>query len=141
MPPKLSKWKILFLALVILSLYAWGGLIWLTGISSQQSRVKIETKARAATFTVEAFPPSPANASPIAIPVIGSTMIGADGAILVYVPEGEFAMGSDVDLNEQPVHRVKLDAFWIDQTEITNELFAVFVDCFLQVKNSTFAAH
>ncbi len=27
-----------------------------------------------------------------------------------------------------PVHTVYLDAFWIDQTEVTNEMFARFVE-------------
>jgi formylglycine-generating enzyme required for sulfatase activity len=59
---------------------------------------------------------------------IGSTMIGKDNATLVYVPEGEFTMGSDVDSYEQPIHKVTLDAFWIDQTEVTNANYAKCVD-------------
>ena len=40
---------------------------------------------------------------------------------MVFVPQGEFAIGSTAgDINEQPVHRVFLDAFWIDQVEVTN---------------------
>jgi eukaryotic-like serine/threonine-protein kinase len=57
---------------------------------------------------------------------IGSTMIGKDNAILVYVPEGEFTMGSDGSFNSiaDPEHQVNLDAFWIDQTEVTNAMYA-----------------
>jgi formylglycine-generating enzyme required for sulfatase activity len=62
----------------------------------------------------------------------------ADGMVMVYVPAGEFQMGStddEVDYalqlcygdcerywfdGEQPVHTVVLDGFWIDQTEVTN---------------------
>lgn len=44
-----------------------------------------------------------------------------DDAVYVYVPEGEFTMGSgDGEEHEQPVHRVYLDAFWIMRTEVTN---------------------
>ncbi len=48
-----------------------------------------------------------------------------DGMILVYVPAGEFPMGSsDIDGEafsyEKPQHKVYLDAFWIDRTEVTN---------------------
>lgn len=44
---------------------------------------------------------------------------------MVYVPAGEFWMGSaDADRNaqndERPQHIVYLDAFWIDRTEVTN---------------------
>ena len=66
----------------------------------------------------------------------------ADGMVMVYVPAGEFQMGSDDDEvdyalelcdehdieycpqhlfeDEQPAHSVSLDGFWIDQTEVTN---------------------
>ena len=44
-----------------------------------------------------------------------------DDAVYVYVPEGEFTMGSgDGGANEQPVHKIFLDAFWIMRTEVTN---------------------
>lgn len=54
---------------------------------------------------------------------IGSTMIGEDGVTLVYVPEGEFTMGSDDNSDERPVHTVYVDAFWIGQTEVTNKQY------------------
>jgi formylglycine-generating enzyme required for sulfatase activity len=47
-----------------------------------------------------------------------------DGAVMVYVPAGEFLMGStedDPDVKgprERPQHTVYLDAFWIDRTEV-----------------------
>ncbi len=55
-----------------------------------------------------------------------------DGMTMVYVPEGMFIMGSDVSMDEQPVHNVTLDAFWMDQTEVTNSMYAKCVqagDC------------
>ena len=56
---------------------------------------------------------------------IGSTITGKDGMTLMYVPEGEFTMGSDTGfLPEKPAHTIYLDAFWIDQTEVTNEQYA-----------------
>jgi formylglycine-generating enzyme required for sulfatase activity len=44
---------------------------------------------------------------------------------MVYVPAGDFVMGAANDdpvagQHEKPEHVVHLDAFWIDQTEITN---------------------
>ncbi|MCX6054360.1 MAG: SUMF1/EgtB/PvdO family nonheme iron enzyme, partial [Chloroflexi bacterium] len=47
-----------------------------------------------------------------------------DGMTLLLVPEGEFTMGSDVNTDEQPIHAVYLDSFWIDQTEVTNAMYA-----------------
>jgi formylglycine-generating enzyme required for sulfatase activity len=80
-------------------------------------------------------------------PALGDTRIRpADGMAMVYVPPGEFEMGSHredvayarqlcreyggdtaiaacgpaVFANEQPAHTVVLDGFWIDRTEVTN---------------------
>ena len=66
----------------------------------------------------------------ILTPGIGSTMISEkDGMAMVYVPAGEFMMGSDNgDLDEQPIHKVYLDAFWIDQTEVTNGMYIMCVE-------------
>ena len=57
---------------------------------------------------------------------IGSTMISQeDGMVMVYVPAGEFSMGSaNGEIDEKPVHTVYLDAFWIDRTEVTNGMYA-----------------
>ena len=44
---------------------------------------------------------------------------------MVLIPAGEFLMGSDQhDPNERPQRAVYLDAFWIDQTEVTNAQYA-----------------
>ncbi len=62
----------------------------------------------------------------IETPDIGSTKVSnKDGATLVFVPAGEFIMGasySDADAlnSDWPEHRVKLSAYWIDRTEVTN---------------------
>jgi formylglycine-generating enzyme required for sulfatase activity len=47
---------------------------------------------------------------------------------MVYVPAGEFLMGStdddpDASDDEKPQHAVYLDAFWIDRTEVTNDQY------------------
>jgi formylglycine-generating enzyme len=48
---------------------------------------------------------------------------------MVWVPGGEFWMGSDhADMEDaRPVHRVYVDGFWMDRTEVTNNQFAAFV--------------
>ncbi len=52
----------------------------------------------------------------------------ADGMVQVYVPAGEFTMGSQgLAADESPAHPVYLDAFWIDRTEVTNQMYAVCV--------------
>ncbi|MBN1152925.1 MAG: SUMF1/EgtB/PvdO family nonheme iron enzyme [Dehalococcoidia bacterium] len=48
----------------------------------------------------------------------------ADGMVQVIVPAGEFLMGSESGYqNEGPEHMVTLDAFWLDQTEVTMAQF------------------
>lgn len=69
-----------------------------------------------------------------------------DGMKMVYVPAGEFIMGStqeDIDAmisstcpdcnpywfeDEIPKHSVYLDGFWIDKYEITNQQFSKFIE-------------
>ena len=57
---------------------------------------------------------------------------------MVWIPGGEFSMGApDPRMNDavgmqattdsRPVHRVFVDGFWMDATEVTNEQFARFV--------------
>jgi len=47
-----------------------------------------------------------------------------DEAEMVYVPAGEFLMGSEEgDSDESPVHTVYLDAYWIYKYEVTNEQY------------------
>lgn len=62
-------------------------------------------------------------------PTLGSTEVSEkDGMVLLYVPEGEFTMGSnDGETDEKPLHTVRLDAFWIDKTEVTNAMYALCV--------------
>ena len=50
-------------------------------------------------------------------------------ADMVFVPGGEFRMGSDRHYPEEaPVHRVSVGAFWIDATPVTNRQFRRFVN-------------
>jgi len=58
---------------------------------------------------------------------------------MVWIPGGEFSMGSDsaseslcsqagVTRDAVPIHRVYVDGFWMDATEVTNAQFVKFVD-------------
>ncbi len=58
------------------------------------------------------------------------TDLSSPPAGMVWIPGGEFKMGSTDPLarpDESPVHRVRVDGFWMDQTEVTNAQFAAFV--------------
>ena len=88
------------------------------------------TKTPAPTATAlpltETATPEPMPVSPS----LGDTWIRpADGMEMVFVPAGEFLMGSDEgDDDEKPVHDVYLDAYWIDKTEVTNAQYRAFVE-------------
>jgi len=60
--------------------------------------------------------------------VIGSTQVSPkDGMVMVFVPAGDFVMGSpegEGNSDEYPQHMVTLDAYWIDQSEVTNGKYA-----------------
>jgi len=50
---------------------------------------------------------------------------------MVWIPGGEFTMGSDDQMarrNEQPPHPVKVDGFWMDVTSVTNADFMKFTE-------------
>ena len=57
---------------------------------------------------------------------------------MVWIPGGEFSMGcedprgmmcggSDAMADARPIHRVHVNSFWMDETEVTNEQFEKFV--------------
>ena len=57
---------------------------------------------------------------------------------MVWIPGGEFSMGAtdprgapeggpDALADARPIHRVRVDGFWMDRTEVTNAEFAAFV--------------
>jgi len=147
---------ILLVGVMILAFLVWGTL---TAINSRNAQRQASAVAMNAIQTAQAqarilslTPPapeatltpmptetqpeptsSPTLATPTPQPVIGSTFISPlDGMELVYVPAGEFLMGSTendslAEAIEKPQHKVYLDAFWIDRTEVTNDLFSKFI--------------
>jgi formylglycine-generating enzyme required for sulfatase activity len=59
------------------------------------------------------------------------TVAPAKPAGMVWIPGGEFVMGNDAEpgwAEERPEHRVRIDGFWMDETEVTNAQFRRFVD-------------
>ncbi len=80
-------------------------------------------------MTSLSFQPTAANTAPPPGPA-------PDG--MVWIPGGEFSMGAadppgmnDVGMqattDSRPIHRVYVDGFWMDKTEVTNEQFEKFV--------------
>ena len=73
----------------------------------------------AGAYFLDAAPTAVAAAKPMAKPPI----VAGDGVIgpknMMWVPGGEFLMGSEHRLaqkNERPSHRVRVHGFWMDHT-------------------------
>ena len=72
-------------------------------------------------------------------PTVGGSRASAEAPPgMVWVPGGEFSMGcadprglpfggADPMKDARPVHRVKVDGYWMDAHEVTNDQFAEFV--------------
>jgi formylglycine-generating enzyme required for sulfatase activity len=112
-------------------------------LTDAPTRAPTEQPTEVPTEAPTATPTEAPTATPIEEPTpsAGETWTRpADGMVMVYVPGGEFKMGSDdggdyaLQLcseyrsdcerewfeDERPVRTVALDGFWIDRTEVTN---------------------
>ncbi len=83
-------------------------------------KASTETPSRVVPTTTPEVSGAPATAKQVS---------DKDGMTLLYVPAGEFKMGaadsdSQATAGEKPQHSVYLDAFWIDQIEVTNAMYA-----------------
>jgi formylglycine-generating enzyme required for sulfatase activity len=95
----------------------------------------------APTPTATPIPPTATVPPPTATPplAIGSKRVSpVDGMVQIYVPAGNFLMGeTEAEVaqalntcyacnynNEKPQHTVNVDAFWMDQTLVTNAMYA-----------------
>ena len=96
--------------------------------------VATETPKSSATFTpTNTITPTPIDQPPLAAKAGETWVRSVDGMVMAYIPEGSFLMGAaendyDAEKDEKPQHEVYLDAFWMDTTEVTNEMFRIFVD-------------
>jgi len=71
--------------------------------------------------------PLPPTDTPTPVPPTNTPPPAPSG--MVYVPTGEFIMGSgEGESNERPVHMVYLDAFFTDRTEVTNAQYGQCVE-------------
>jgi eukaryotic-like serine/threonine-protein kinase len=89
-------------------------------------------------FVMGCAPVTPASEkTPLTIPSasgppkgLGDTKVSPkDNVTTDYIPAGPFIMGTQYGLtDEQPAHIVSLDAFWMDQTEVTNQMYRKCVE-------------
>ena len=88
-----------------------------------------ETNAPA---TEKAIPSPTSTSSPVVTATPDTIRISPkDGMTQILIPAGTFVMGAmDVyrENDEQPPHEVTLDAYWIDQVEVTNGMYELCVN-------------
>ncbi len=119
--------KLIPLLLFILLFAACGAGTDVPVIESTATALPTGTPAIIPTATVEVVP------SPTSMPTEtpATTRVSTiDGMPQVFIPAGTFRMGGlDVHAtsNEKPAHDVTLNAFWMDQLEVTNGMYALCV--------------
>lgn len=100
-----------------------------TPLNTSTSTPTTTTKP-AKTNTPITIPTSLSTLRPTPTPTISTRTRDQDGMTMVYVPAGDFTMGSwpgEGSDEEFPQHKVTLDGFWIDRTEVTNAQYRLFV--------------
>jgi len=82
------------------------------------------------TYTATQSPTPTVTGTPTPVRPVGSFQINdADGMKLFYIPQDAFMMGwEETDSEEIQAHKVYLDGYWIDETEVTNEMYARFLN-------------
>ncbi len=103
----------------------------------QGQQVLQQTQQQEITQQIEDLPVQ-VEEQPANVEEAPSRITGKDGAVMVLVPAGEFTMGAREDDSiarddERPAHNVFVDAFYIDQFEVTTSRYAKF---FVEMKRA-----
>ena len=119
------------LALILLIVVAGASFAFLNVNQSQSAEAEATaTLESAVVAALTAIAPTP---SPLPVPTDPPTptpepLITESGARMLYMPGGIFRMGNDDgEVDEQPAHLVHIDAYFIDETEVTNGQYALCV--------------
>lgn len=128
-PRRKTRYSILLISLLLLIL---GGILVIRTIARRSDTRSSPSVANAAPNSAEPttkFEPTVENEGP----ALGNAPQG-----MAWIPGGDFSMGAQrvegmnevgmqATLDSQPIHRVYVDGFWIDKTDVTNAEFEKFV--------------
>ena len=129
MPKKISPWVWAAVSMGVVIL----GIGYIVGHPFVQAAIPTATPATQAPSTAVPATAAPATQALVSTFDVGSTWPRPmDGMVMIYVPAGEFLMGSAASdtmaqSDEEPQHSVYLDAYWIDKTDVTNAEYALCV--------------
>jgi eukaryotic-like serine/threonine-protein kinase len=131
-PAKMSAWVWAAAGLAVLAVIVVigvGAVVLANVGKAQPPAVSTSAPTQPAT-AAKAASPEPAASVPAGKPGLGSTRVAdKDSMPQVYVPGSPFLMGTDdatAPAEEKPRHIVNLDAYWMDQTDVTNAMFIKF---------------
>lgn len=124
--PQMSRFNknliVILFAILVLFATSWA-------LSSRHRASHVAQTMAESTESVVRFGPTIPNTAPAP---------GAAPAGMVWIPGGEFSMGAQdppdhdevgmkATYDSRPIHRVYVDGFYMDKTDVTNAEFAVFV--------------
>ena len=117
---------LLCIAIMCLTFICYLGFFLLQITTTRQD--KTQPTSIVAQETDDSMPQTVQTVDPNKLDVFDTVVSDIDGMVMVYIPAGEFLMGrKEPYSSEYPRHAVYLNAFWIDQTEVTNEMFSKFI--------------
>jgi formylglycine-generating enzyme required for sulfatase activity len=93
------------------------------------TRTEAPTSRPTSLLTATSKPIVGLDSTQVSTTEVSATQISPkDNMVLVYIPAGAFEMGSEEgQSDENPVHTISLDAFWMDQHEVTLAQFKKFI--------------
>lgn len=99
--------------------------ILLSNCKQQPKQVAIDAPKDSAMVDCVAPPSRLAAIAQTDVPAVEET--GKDNVKMLWIPGGEFEMGSNDFPDAQPVHKVNVNGFWMDEHEVTNAQYSAFV--------------
>lgn len=122
-----------------------GVLFWTEPSINSTSQAPPQPDASSATTQTISPPPKSSNSDDDSSDIFEPTIVNDSPPPspappgMVWIPGGEFSMGCldpresicggpDAMPDARPIHRVYVDGFWMDETEVTNAQFQKFVD-------------
>ncbi len=144
--PARRTWLWVIMALLLIGVFTVAAMIGLRSLNQSDNLTVAATEGKITTAPTAAQVSTEVFATPTKVPSATPELTEATTAIasaplpeiadskavvMVLVPAGEFLMGGDsvnAKPDEIPVHRVYLDAYYIDKFEVTNAVYRTCVD-------------
>jgi len=113
----------------LLAMVAAGALVWKERGVAAHAAAASSDAARVAHETLNGFLPTVESrmAAPASVPAGMAWIPGGEFSMGMADPRGMTHGGDEAMSDARPIHRVHVDGFWMDRTDVTNAEFARFV--------------